>query len=139
MIACFCRRGVAQLGSALLWGSRGRGFKSRRSDVTVQSFKQTPQMRGLFYAILCNLLKVKNNNPEGKKRGLLAQALSFAGQMGDHQVTLAVNLEPSLVSEQTDDPGHRDTGRAQSTGHLLMGQAQIETQSLLTGLAVVLG
>lgn len=25
-------RGVAQLGSALLWGSRGRGFKSRRSD-----------------------------------------------------------------------------------------------------------
>lgn len=26
------RRGVAQLGSALLWGSRGRGFKSRRSD-----------------------------------------------------------------------------------------------------------
>ena len=25
-------RGVAQLGSALLWGSRGRGFESRRSD-----------------------------------------------------------------------------------------------------------
>ena len=25
-------RGVAQLGSALLWGSRGREFESRRSD-----------------------------------------------------------------------------------------------------------
>ena len=25
-------RGVAQLGSAPLWGSGGRGFKSRRSD-----------------------------------------------------------------------------------------------------------
>jgi hypothetical protein len=28
-------RNVAQPGSALLWGSRGRGFKSRRSDRTV--------------------------------------------------------------------------------------------------------
>ena len=63
---------------------------------------------------------------------------SFAGQMGDHKVPLAINLEPSLVSEQSDDPGHRYTGGAQSTGHLLMGQAQIETQSLLTGLAVIL-
>ena len=27
-----CDRGVAQLGSALLWGSRGRRFKSCRSD-----------------------------------------------------------------------------------------------------------
>ncbi len=27
-----CDRGVAQLGSAPLWGSGGRGFKSRRSD-----------------------------------------------------------------------------------------------------------
>ncbi len=26
-------RGVAQLGSAPLWGSGGRGFKSRRSDI----------------------------------------------------------------------------------------------------------
>ena len=59
--------------------------------------------------------------------------------MRDHKVTLAVDLEPSFVSEQTDDPGHRDTGGAQSTGHLLMGQAQIETQSLFTRLAVILG
>ena len=27
-------RGVAQLGSAPLWGSGGRGFESRRSDST---------------------------------------------------------------------------------------------------------
>ena len=26
------RRGVAQIGSALPWGGRGRGFKSRHSD-----------------------------------------------------------------------------------------------------------
>ena len=26
-------RGVAQLGSAPLWGSGGRGFESRRSDI----------------------------------------------------------------------------------------------------------
>ena len=32
------RRGVAQFGSALAWGARGRGFKSRRSD----------QIRGLI-------------------------------------------------------------------------------------------
>jgi hypothetical protein len=31
-VAKEAHRGVAQLGSALLWGSRGRGFKSRRSD-----------------------------------------------------------------------------------------------------------
>jgi hypothetical protein len=32
-IAPFRIRAVAQLGSALEWGSRGRGFKSRRPDV----------------------------------------------------------------------------------------------------------
>ena len=32
-LAFMTHRGVAQLGSALLWGSRGRGFKSRRSDL----------------------------------------------------------------------------------------------------------
>ena len=28
-------RGVAQFGSAPLWGSGGRGFKSRRSDISL--------------------------------------------------------------------------------------------------------
>ena len=28
------KRGVAQFGSAPLWGSGGRGFKSRRSDIS---------------------------------------------------------------------------------------------------------
>lgn len=31
-------RAVAQLGSALEWGSRGRGFKSRQPDQTSRSF-----------------------------------------------------------------------------------------------------
>jgi hypothetical protein len=31
-LALLCRRAVAQLGSALEWGSRGRGFESRRPD-----------------------------------------------------------------------------------------------------------
>ena len=31
------QRAVAQLGSALEWGSRGRGFKSRRPDVSFMS------------------------------------------------------------------------------------------------------
>ncbi len=32
-------RGVAQLGSAPLWGSGGRGFKSRRSDIDIKFIK----------------------------------------------------------------------------------------------------
>ena len=32
------KRGVAQFGSAPLWGSGGRGFKSRRSDQLSSSF-----------------------------------------------------------------------------------------------------
>jgi hypothetical protein len=31
-LALLWRRAVAQLGSALEWGSRGRGFESRRPD-----------------------------------------------------------------------------------------------------------
>ena len=32
-------RGVAQPGSALAWGARGRGFKSRRPDQSVKFIK----------------------------------------------------------------------------------------------------
>jgi hypothetical protein len=32
-------RGVAQPGSALAWGARGRGFKSRRPDQVVKMVK----------------------------------------------------------------------------------------------------
>src|SRR5947208_1671116 len=32
------QRAVAQLGSALEWGSRGRGFKSRRPDAAIECF-----------------------------------------------------------------------------------------------------
>ncbi len=49
-------RGVAQLGSAPLWGSGGRGFKSRRSDYLSSSF-----IRDLYslYELMPTAMKVK--------------------------------------------------------------------------------
>ena len=56
------KRGVAQFGSAPLWGSGGRGFKSRRSDHLSSSF-----IRDLYslYELMPTAMKVKdekNNN-----------------------------------------------------------------------------
>ena len=50
------RRGVAQFGSAPLWGSGGRGFKSRRSDYLSSSF-----MRDLYnlYELMPTAMNVK--------------------------------------------------------------------------------
>ena len=50
-------RGVAQFGSAPLWGSGGRGFKSRRSDQVSFSF-----MRDLYslYELIPTAMKVKD-------------------------------------------------------------------------------
>ena len=50
-------RGVAQLGRALPWGGRGRGFKSRRSDhitifIGLESF--TIAVVGLSFFMLQN-------------------------------------------------------------------------------------
>ena len=49
-------RGVAQLGSAPLWGSGGRGFKSRRSDYLPSSF-----IRDLYslYELMPTAMNVK--------------------------------------------------------------------------------
>ena len=49
-------RGVAQFGSAPLWGSGGRGFKSRRSDHFSSSF-----MSDLYslYELIPTAIKVK--------------------------------------------------------------------------------
>ena len=49
-------RGVAQFGSAPLWGSGGRGFKSRRSDHLSSSF-----MSDLYslYELIPTAIKVK--------------------------------------------------------------------------------
>ena len=49
-------RGVAQFGSAPLWGSGGRGFKSRRSDHFSSSF-----IRDLYslYELMPTAMKVK--------------------------------------------------------------------------------
>ena len=51
------RRGVAQFGSAPLWGSGGRGFKSRRSDQTSSSF-----IRDLYnlYELIPTAMKVND-------------------------------------------------------------------------------
>ena len=50
-------RGVAQFGSAPLWGSGGRGFKSRRSDQFSSSF-----IRDLYslYELMPTAMKVKD-------------------------------------------------------------------------------
>ena len=50
-------RGVAQFGSAPLWGSGGRGFKSRRSDHLSSSL-----IRDLYslYELIPTAMKVKD-------------------------------------------------------------------------------
>ena len=50
-------RGVAQFGSAPLWGSGGRGFKSRRSDYLSSSL-----IRDLYnlYELIPTAMKVKD-------------------------------------------------------------------------------
>ena len=50
-------RGVAQFGSAPLWGSGGRGFKSRRSDHQSSSF-----IKDLYslYELIPTAMKVKD-------------------------------------------------------------------------------
>ena len=44
----------------------------------------------------------------------------------------------NLIAQQTDHASHGDACGAQGAGHLLMGQPQIETESIISGLAIVL-
>ena len=69
-----------------------------------------------------------------------AQGLTASGrrQVADHQLTLIIDLQPALLLELTEHPGHGDAGGAQGAGDVLMGEAQVEAQALLAGLAVVL-
>ena len=46
-------RGVAQFGSALPWGGRGREFESRRSD---QNITKQPQINQDFAGFTCKVL-----------------------------------------------------------------------------------
>ena len=57
-------RGVAQFGSAPLWGSGGRGFKSRRSDQLSSSF-----IRDLYnlYELIPTATKVKDEKNANTK------------------------------------------------------------------------
>ena len=54
-------RGVAQFGSAPLWGSGGRGFKSRRSDHLSSSL-----IRDLYslYELMPTAIKVKDEKKD---------------------------------------------------------------------------
>ena len=76
-------RTIAQFGSALDWGSRGRGFKSRWSDQESPSFRRFPRHRngGFFVSrggqgrcttdlrlrgpMAGNLLTIRNKAPSG--------------------------------------------------------------------------
>ena len=57
-------RGVAQFGSAPLWGSGGRGFKSRRSDHLSPSF-----IRDLYslYELIPTAMNVKDEKNANAK------------------------------------------------------------------------
>ena len=43
-----CVRGVAQFGSALPWGGRGREFESRRSDQFFRNYTTKINLCGVF-------------------------------------------------------------------------------------------
>ena len=66
-------RGVAQFGSAPLWGSGGRGFKSRRSDQLSSSF-----IRDLYnlYELIPTATKVKDENNANKINMRLETSIS---------------------------------------------------------------
>ena len=44
LLPLLTQRAVAQLGSALVWGTRGRGFKSRQPDWDMWDTVTTPQV-----------------------------------------------------------------------------------------------
>ena len=59
--------------------------------------------------------------------------------MGDHKVALGINLEPTLIPEEANHTGHCHACCTQGARHLLMGQTQVQAQSFITGLTVILG
>jgi uncharacterized RmlC-like cupin family protein len=63
----------------------------------------------------------------------------FSGQVADHEAALGVELQPALIAQGAEDAGHGDAGGGEGTGHLLMGEAKVEAQALVAGLAVVAG
>lgn len=57
---CFCTvRTIAQFGSALDWGSRGRGFKSRWSDQESPSFQHFHSIGAMGFS-LCEAIGAIN-------------------------------------------------------------------------------
>ena len=59
--------------------------------------------------------------------------------MCQNNMTLGIKLQPALFTKQAKNSRNRDTGGAQGTGNVLMGEAQVQAQTVLAGHPIVLG
>jgi hypothetical protein len=96
-------RAVAQLGSALEWGSRGRGFKSRRPDsfntACVESRRSS-----------CSLTKVRNQRIAGAFLGtgfaVLCAVLPVAGKDSENIRSAKLNTNGLTYAKELISGGH---------------------------------
>ena len=80
-------RGVAQFGSAPLWGRGGRGFKSRRSDYLLSSF-----MSDLYslYELIPTAMNVKEE--KNAKTKIVKFETSISPRWKDIKIFIRNNL-----------------------------------------------
>ena len=64
---------------------------------------------------------------------------SAAAGAGHHQMPGGINLKPTFIPQLTQHAGHRHPCGAEGAGDLLMGQAKVEPQHGLTGVAKASG
>ncbi len=70
MLDCEARRGVAQSGSAPVWGTGGRGFKSRRPDHTSRTKRPRRSVRaGSLTAVLTAVSLITSKEREEQRGG----------------------------------------------------------------------
>jgi anti-sigma regulatory factor (Ser/Thr protein kinase) len=86
------------------------------------------------------LVRASNHPDGGAVLELLLPrpARSAGGQVTHHQLTLAIQVQPALIPQHPQHPSHGDAGGAQGAGDVLVGEAQVEPQALVAGLAVFL-
>ena len=86
------KRGVAQFGSAPLWGSGGRGFKSRRSDYLSSSF-----IRDLYnlYELIPTAIKVKDEKKNNTN--IVRFETSTSPSWKDKKIFIKVNFFKTLT------------------------------------------
>ena len=58
---------------------------------------------------------------------------------GHHKMPGGIDLQPAFIPQLAQHAGHGDPGGAEGTGDLLMGEAEIQPQTGLTGFAEVFG